>query len=70
MKKDHYHQRKTWVRITNVFIAVVNEILGSLPIIGEPVSEFSYFVPEPRKFAEVTRLSEVMRKLWLKANLK
>ena len=40
-----------------VFKAVVNYILQSLPILGESGSEISYFIPEPRKFAEVTRLS-------------
>ena len=52
------------------FKNVVNEILESLPIIGELGSEVSYFVPEPRNFVEVTRLSEDIRKPWLKANLK
>ena len=37
-----------------VFKAVENEILQALPILGESGSEVSYFIPEPRKFAEVT----------------
>ena len=30
----------------------------------------SHFIPEPRNFAEVTRLAENIRKTWLKATLK
>ena len=41
-----------------------------LPMLGEPGSEFSYFIPEARNFAEVTRLSEYIRKYWLKEKLK
>ena len=37
--------------------AVVSDILQVLPIFGESGSEVSYFIPEPRKFAEVTKLS-------------
>ena len=53
-----------------VFNAVVNEILVSLPIMGESVSEVSHFIPEPRNFSEVTRLSADIRKPWLRATLK
>ena len=37
---------------------------------GETGSEVSHFIPEPRNFAEVTRLAENIRKPWLKATLK
>ena len=37
---------------------------------GESGSEVSHFIPEPRNFSEVTKLSENIRKLWLKATLK
>ena len=37
---------------------------------GETGSEVSHFIPEPRNFAEVTRLAESIRKPWLKATLK
>ena len=37
---------------------------------GDSGSEFSHFIPEPRNFAEVTRLSENIKKPWLKENLK
>ena len=40
------------------FKAVVNEIFQVLPILGEYGSEVSYFIPWPRNFAEVNRLSE------------
>ena len=53
-----------------LFKAVVNEISQVLPIFDESGSEVSYFVPEPRNFAEVTRLSEDIKKPWIKATLK
>ena len=37
---------------------------------GESGSEVSHFIPEPRNFAEVTKLSENMKEPWLKATLK
>ena len=37
---------------------------------GESGSEVSHFIPEPRKFSEVTKLLENIRKTWLKATLK
>ena len=54
----------------NVFKAVVNVMSQELPILGESVSEVSYFIPEPRKFVEVTRLSEDIKKPWIKETLK
>ena len=36
----------------------------------ESGSEVSHFIPEPRNFAEVTKLSENIRKPWMKATLK
>ena len=53
-----------------VFKATVNEISQVLPIFGESGSEVSYFIPEPRKFAEVNRFSYDIKKLWLKATMK
>ena len=50
--------------LQKVFKAIVNEILQVLPIMGESGSEVSYFVPEPRNFAEVTRLSGHIKKLF------
>ena len=38
--------------------------------LGDSGSEVSHFIPEPRNFAEVTKLSENIRKPWLKATLK
>ena len=37
---------------------------------GESGSEVSHIIPEPRNFAEVTKLSENIRKPWLKATMK
>ena len=36
----------------------------------ESGSEVSHFIPEPRNFAEVKKLSENIKKPWLKATLK
>ena len=44
-----------------VFKSVVNEISQPLSIRGKSESELSYFIPKPRKFAEVTRFSEYMK---------
>ena len=53
-----------------VFSMVVKEILQELTPLGESVSEVSHFIPEPRNFAEVTKLSENIKKPWLKGTLK
>ena len=53
-----------------LFKSVVNDILQALSILGESGSEASHFIPDPRRFSEVTRLSEDINKPWLKANLK
>ena len=53
-----------------VFSTVVKEILQELTALGESGSEVSHFIPEPRNFAEVIKLSENIRKPWLKATLK
>ena len=52
------------------FSTVVKEILLELTALGESGSEVSHFIPEPRNFAEVKKLSENIQKPWLKANLK
>ena len=38
--------------------------------VGEYGSEVSHFIPEPRNFAKVKKLSENIKKPWLKATLK
>ena len=53
-----------------VFSAIVKDILQELATLGESGSEVSHFIPEPRNFAEVKKLSENIRKPWLKASLK
>ena len=47
-----------------VIKTVVKEISQDLPL-GESGSEISYFIPEPRKFAEVKKLSDDIKKPWL-----
>ena len=53
-----------------VFSTIVKEILQKLTNFGESGSEVSHFIPEPRNFSEVKKLSENIRKPWLKATLK
>ena len=79
---DHIKQKKSqWkgaLRATHkmgkvlhrVFSNIVSEILQELTNFGENGSEVSHFIPEPINFAEVTRLTENIRKPWLKATLK
>ena len=38
--------------------------------LGESGSQVSHFITEPRNFAEVTTLSDNIKKTWLKATLK
>ena len=51
-----------------MFKTVAKYILQDLPPLGESISEVSYFVPEPVKFAEVAKLSDDIKKPWIKAN--
>ena len=53
-----------------VFSTIVLEISQELTNLGETGSEVSHSIPEPRNFAEVTKLAENIRKPWLKATLK
>ena len=53
-----------------VFQTVVKDISQELTPFGEYGSEVSHFIPEPRNFSEVTKLSDNINKPWLKATLK
>ena len=53
-----------------VFSTVVKYISQELTPLGESGSEISHFIPKPGNFAEETKLSENVRKPWLKATLK
>ena len=53
-----------------LFSTVVKDISQEMTPLGESGSEFSHFIPEPRKFVEVTKLSERIKKPWLKETLK
>ena len=46
-----------------VFSTVVKEIFQELTALGEYGPEVSHFIPEPRNFAEVKKLSENIRNL-------
>ena len=53
-----------------VFSTIVKEISQELTALGESGSEVSHFIPDPRNFAEVTKLSDNIKKPWIKATLK
>ena len=53
-----------------VFSTVVKDIWQELTALGESGSEVSHFIPEPRNFSEVTKLSENIKKTGLKATFK
>ena len=49
--------RRTGKGLQKVFKNVVKEISKELTPLGESGSEVSLFIPEPRNFSEVTKLS-------------
>ena len=53
-----------------VFKTVVKYISQELPPLGESGSEVPHFIPEPKYFAEVTKLSDDIKKAWRKETLK
>ena len=53
-----------------VFSTVVQEIMQDLTPLGESGSEVSHFITEPRNFSEVTKLSENIKKPFIKETLK
>ena len=56
--------------LPKVFKAVVKYISQYLPILVESGSDVSYFIPDPRTFAEVTRFSYDINTPCLKPNIK
>ena len=80
--RDHIKQRKLeWKAalkytqnmgkvLHKVLKTVVKEISQDLPTLGESGSKLSYFIPEPRNFAEVVILSDDIKKPWLRATQK
>ena len=63
-------KRNTGKGLHKVFSMVVKEIFQELTPLGESGSEVSHFIPEPRNFSEVTKLSDHIKKPCLKATLK
>ena len=53
-----------------VFQTAEQDIFQELPPLGESSSRVSHFIPEPRNFSEVKKLSDDIRKPWLKETLK
>ena len=62
--------RSTGKVLYQVFSTVVKYISQEWTPLGESGSEVSHLIPEPRNFSEVTKLSENIKKPWLKANIK
>ena len=56
--------------LQKVFKTAVNEISQYLPPLGESGSDVSYFIPEPRNFSKVTKLSDGINKPWVKVTQK
>ena len=46
---------------------VVKDISSDLPPLGESSSKVSHFIPEPRNFVEVKKISDYIKKPWIKA---
>ena len=53
-----------------VFKNVVKDIFQDIPPLGESGLEVSYFIPEPRNFTEVKKLSDDIKKPLIKATQK
>ena len=53
-----------------MFKTVVKVFPQDLRTLGESGSEVSYFIPDPRNFAKVTRFSYDINKPWLKSTQK
>ena len=62
--------RNTGKGLYKVFKTAAKEILQELTPLGESGSEVSNFIPETRNFAEVTKLSDNIKKPWMKVTLK
>ena len=56
--------------LPTVSVSRIKEISQVFPPLGESGSQFSHFIPEPINFSEVTRLSDEIKKPWIKATLK
>ena len=67
-KRASKDTRSTGKGLHKVFSTVVKYISQELTVLGESGSEVSHFIPEPRKFSEVKKLSENIKKPWLKSN--
>ena len=65
--KDAQNRSKV---LHKVFKTVVKDISKDVPPLGETGSEVLHFISEPRNFSEVKKLSDDIKKPWLKATLK
>ena len=80
--RDHIRQKQSeWKRalkstrsmgkgLHKVFLTVVKDIYQELTPLGESGSEVSHLIPEPRNFAELTKLSYNIKKPWIKATIR
>ena len=56
--------------LNKLFKTVVKEISQELPPLVESGSEVSHFIPKPRNFSKVTKLSDDINKPWIKSTMK
>ena len=55
-------------RFTHGIYTVVKKIFQEMTYLGESGSEVSHFIPKPRNFFEVKKLSENIKKILGKSN--
>ena len=70
LEKNVKSYANTGKGLHKVFSTVVKYISQELTVLGESGSEVSHFIPDPRNFSEVKKLSENINKPRLKATLK
>ena len=69
--KEHYYQPKTCIEVyTNYLRLLLTRFSKCYQFWMNMSQEFSYFIPEPRNFSEVTIFSEDIKKPCLKETLK
>ena len=69
--KGPCYQCKAWVKDYKIYLRLLFIIFCEhYHFLVESGSEFSYFIPEPINFSEVTRLLEDINTSWLNATLR
>ena len=68
--KESYYQCEIWVKVYTRYLKLLLMRCHKRYQFWVNLDQGFYFIPEPRNFTEVTRLSEYINKPWLMANLK